>query len=442
MSVKYFVDENLIPNDGSKEILNVFNKNIDFSHTEIYIYPDVHYKSGARVVNGMLIKSKQHIYPACLGVENCGFTFGKIKNSSIEELQESFKKYSQNLKDYGAYDNYSWDYIYNLFITHLKNDFEKRPEFYEFLDIKTIDQAIQKTNNAFTKDIKYRAISGLCSLGGGNHFFEVHQVVEDIKENSEFKTGDFVFILHTDSIGVGDIINLRYSNLSEWDYLKGWNAQKQKLKFKIKQCLHFLKIDCFFTTPLETLKLLFSQKDYRTIKANSSIGKNLLFEHNLASFFGEMNRDLIIQNWATENNIKIEKISSHNHCSVEYQDEYIFQRNGVQYVGNDKYLFLPSAMGNYSYIMENSYNKDAFYTTNHGVGRLQDKHIARGNFTDDGTIKDLESKSICLYRVGRGKLAEQNLNAFKDIKIIIDEMQKQNLATPVVKTKPIAIIKG
>ena len=81
MSLKYLISKELIPNDGSISIIEEFEKN---TNADILVFPDVHFKRGAMIANGMLISSQYNIYLSCLGVENCGFTFGKILNNKDE----------------------------------------------------------------------------------------------------------------------------------------------------------------------------------------------------------------------------------------------------------------------------------------------------------------------------------------------------------------------
>lgn len=445
MKINYFVSKKNIPDDGSNKILEIFEKNITDADTDIYIYPDVHYKSGARVVNGMLIKSRGYIYPACLGVENCGFTFGKILDADENKLKESFKTYSKHLKAYDAIKSPTKPKMLDIFYDYLDKDFAKNRNFYDFLGIKSVKSAFQLAKHCLTKDILRTACGSYGSLGGGNHFFEIHKVVET--KSTDVKKNDFFFILHSDSIAVGDRINLRYSNLSELDFIRNTkHGRKHIRKTRKKQLLYFLKTGLFFKNPFEVFKLIYSQKDYRKIAFDTPLGKRLMFEHNLARIFGEINRDAIINNWAKITGINISVIASHCHDSVMYEkynnENFIFQRNGVQRVGDDDVFMLPSAMGNYSYLMKNPKNPDAFLSANHGTGRNQDKHIARGCYGEDETINDMEQDNILFCHIGNGNIAEQSKKAFKDVGLVIKEMEKYNLGQPIAKIKPIAIMKG
>ena len=99
-------------------------------------------------------------------------------------------------------------------------------------------------------------------------------------------------------------------------------------------------------------------------------------------------------------------------------------------------------MGNFSFLMKNMFNEDAYFSTNHGTGRMDDKHIARNKYTEENTTKEILEKNVALFRVGNGNLAEQNMHAFKEPLSIVNEMERNNLAVKVAKTYPIAIIKG
>lgn len=443
MSVLFFFDTKLLPDDGSKEMLGKWDAKIDSSVTNIYMYPDAHYKRGARIVNGILIRSKKYVYPACLGTENCGYTFGKIENVTKEQLVTSFEKYSKSLKAYQAYREYSTEEVKALFFQNIENDMKKNKDFYDFLGIHNKDELRQALEKILSVEVIKRAKKTLGSLGGGNHFFEIHEIMESKSEN--FRKGDFIFALHSDSINVGWYFNVLYSNLSEMGKWLGRNVLR-KVGFMFKQLTVFYKRGFLFSEFKNVCRLIFSHNDFRAIEFHSVLGKDLLLAHAVAAAFGEMNRTEIIKNWCETNYISISKVYSHSHDSVRLQkngNEIILeQRRGVQYLGEDPICFLPSAMGNYSYILKNVYNKERFFSTNHGTGRMQDKHIARNIYTEEDTISDLKERNIYLYRIGAGNIAEQNLNAFKEPETVLREMEMNNIASVFAKTVPIAIIKG
>ena len=444
MKVKFLVSNDLIPNDGSREILKKW-ENKDNKHTQLYVYPDVHYKKGAQVTNGLIICSDKYIYPACLGTENCGFTFGKIFEKDEAKLIESFQRFSQKLKTYDALNIYSEDIIKCRIYESLENDFNVKRDLYEYLDITKFSDLCNYVEKLLTPEIIEIIKSTLGAMGGGNHFFEIHKVDELFYENTEFKEGDYYFALHSDSIRVGWLYNVLFSNLSEMGRWIGPNFFN-KIKMRKKQKQYF-SIDAISKKCRKELKLMMNSKDQlREIDFETELGKKLLLEHNFASVFGEINRNEIIDGWCKLSGIKIGTRYSHSHdsISVEKIDNklYVIHRNGVQRVGNDPYYFLPSAMGNYSYFMKNPQNKEAFFSANHGTGRLQDKHVAKELYSEEETKKQLEQRDVMLFKIGRGDLSEQNLLAFKEPQLVIDEMKKQGLGEAIARTTPIAVIKG
>ena len=455
MSIKYLVKEELIPDDGSKEIIENFYQNTKDDTLDLLIYPDVHYKKGARVVNGMLTASDDMIYPAMLGVANCGFTFGKIENVTIEDrerLEKSFEDYSKVLKAYNHTKVYTNDEIYNIFYTYLDKLYkdDKYKELFEYVNIKSIDDLKNSVTEIFNSKHIDVASRTLGTLGGGNHFFELQYVEESY--DGKYNNGDIIFILHSDSIAVGERIMLLYSNLSELGYLKGIKGNLQKLLHKLRQIQYFtLKNGLFFKEPKEILNLLYSQDDYRTINTKTKSGKTLIKAFFLSTIFGDMNRDMILNNYEKVlknqvSDVKLNVMGSHSHDSlmIEKNDNKIkiVQRNGVQCVVNDQTFILPGALGTESYLMSNPNNEEAYHSSNHGVGRFLDKHEAKEEFNNENTEEELKKRNMKLYRVGKGNISEQNPNAFKDVFEVTEMMKKENLGERVAKLRPICSMKG
>ena len=455
MSIKYLVEEKLIPDDGSKKIIENFYNKTDDKTLDLLIYPDVHYKKGSRVVNGMLTASNTSIYPAMLGVANCGFTFGRIENVSIDsrrKLEQTFEEYSKILKAYNYSEVYTNDEIYKIFYNYLDRLYTdlKYKELFEFIGIKSVEDLKSSVKDIFNSKHIELAGETLGTLGGGNHFFELQYVEESYDD--QYKEGDIIFILHSDSISVGDKINLLFSNLSELDHLSGVKGNLKKILHRIKQVQYFtLKNGLFLKEPKEILNLLYSQDDFRTIDANTKTGKTLVKAFFLSAVFGDMNRDMILNNYEKIardilGDIKINIIASHSHDSlmVEKNNDKIkiVQRNGVQCIVNDQTFILPGALGTESYLMSNPNNESTYYSSNHGVGRFLDKHVAKKAFNNENTEEELKKRNMKLYRVGKGNISEQNLNAFKDVFEVTEMMKKENLGGRLAKLRPIASMKG
>ena len=444
MIVNYLVDKKYIPNDGSLKIIDGLSRKLDEKHSRITIYPDVHYKKGSRVVNGMIYSSDKYILPACLGVENCGYTVALISSKlSDEQICNSLAKYARNK---AMCKRYAPQFVFEMFENYLTKDYKKKTELYKFLGYDDIKHLIKSAEKYLTEEIIDKATTSLGVLGSGNHFFEVHEIVES-KNDFDLAVGDKVCVLHSDSILVGDYINLVFSNLSELDLFKGQpDLFYKRMLVREEQLRFFFRHRLSVKDVVDMIRLIYSQKDYRLINMNSRIGKILLIYHNLASIFGDMNRDIIISEWANLSGIEYKQLFSHPHDNIsveKYNNVYtIVQRNGVQNMQKDDFFFLPGAMGTPAYFFFNPKENRVFCSANHGTGRFDDKHIARSIYTKYETISELENKKIKLYKIGNGNIAEQNYKAFKDVDLIAKEMEKYGLGNVAAKTRPIAIVKG
>jgi tRNA-splicing ligase RtcB len=104
---------------------------------------------------------------------------------------------------------------------------------------------------------------------------------------------------------------------------------------------------------------------------------------------------------------------------------------------------IPGSMGHHSFIGVADENAvETFCSVNHGAGRVMDKPEALARFTEQQVHSEMESKNIRLYRYGSDNIAEQAPGSFKDISQVIHAMMKLALARPVVRVRPVAVLKG
>lgn len=442
MSLNYFINKKYIPCDGSLEIIKSFAANTD---SDVLVFPDVHYKKGCSIANGMLISSIDKIYPSCLGVENCGYSFGTINCDNENTLVNSFRNLSQNITDLDRMHTYTSAFVVNTLKKHLVNNYNLYPESYQYINIFSVDELISFTELLLDDILIEKARKSLCCLGGGNHFFEIHKI-EKIYEDGQFKPNQYIFMLHTDSIAVGGYLYELFSDLHEMKNNKSLLNWLRIERFKFYQKSYFKKISEKIPGICKDLDMMLCpQNKYQSICTTSPLGSLIILSHKIAACFGEMNREEIIKMWA-DKNISYSMLASHSHDSVTIEKHLgkmrTVHRNGVQYIGRDPYCILPSAMGNYSYIMRNAFNEHLYFSANHGTGRIKDKHIARAHFKSEATEAELKNKNVELFKIGKCNLAEQNMHAFKEPSVIAEEMERYKIANKVAMTVPIAVIKG
>jgi tRNA-splicing ligase RtcB len=107
-------------------------------------------------------------------------------------------------------------------------------------------------------------------------------------------------------------------------------------------------------------------------------------------------------------------------------------------------VLIPGDMGRYSFLLVGTEGamRETFGSTCHGAGRVmsraQAKKAARGRNLD----RELgEGGVIARYR-GRGTLAEEMPDAYKDVADVVDVVDRAGISRKVARLRPLAVIKG
>ncbi|MDG1725651.1 MAG: RtcB family protein [Emcibacteraceae bacterium] len=431
MAISYLVDEEHIPDDGTNNCLTDFIG--QYKDAEILVFPDVHYKEGSRVVNGMLTCLGEKIIPEMLGVANCGFLFGTFTDTTLTEnaLIENAKKWSAQLKDYSRTALVSKEKAITMLLEHFKENLSAYASTRAILDLEN-DAHLEREIRSLLKN-KYLLqglLRGIGTLGGGNHFFELMK-----NEKS-----DFYFAIHSDSVLFGERVNNICSNLNEIKHNNMFIRIIKSMRIRYNQSRLFLNELRSISDIRELYKLVFSVKGDRGIKCTSPIGRKMLLLYLIAHAVGSINREQLLHAFTVINNdvkgptITAQIMSNKSHDQLEVLNSgSIIQRNGVQEV-NDELFYLPGALGTAAYIMRGLNNKKAYNSCNHGVGRLIPKSKVGKNQKDETTMSVL--------RVGHSDLYVQKATYFKDVTKVISQMEKYKTATAVSKLTPFLSIKG
>jgi len=107
-------------------------------------------------------------------------------------------------------------------------------------------------------------------------------------------------------------------------------------------------------------------------------------------------------------------------------------------------VLVPGDMGRCSYVLVGRAEAMAhsFGSTCHGAGRLlsrsKAKKVARGRDIE----AELGRRGVIVRAAGRQTLAEEMPEAYKDVEEVVDVVAKSGLSTPVVRLRPLAVVKG
>ena len=106
-------------------------------------------------------------------------------------------------------------------------------------------------------------------------------------------------------------------------------------------------------------------------------------------------------------------------------------------------LLVPGSMAHYSYLaVADKGTKETLYSANHGAGRVLDKVESRNKFNMEKLKEEMETFKVRLYRYGVGNIIEEIPSSFKNINEIIKVMSSNKIAKPIVRLKPIGVLKG
>lgn len=288
---------------------------------------------------------------------------------------------------------------------------------------------------------KKRGISQLGSLGSGNHFLEIQEVVETFEGNESplnFKKGDIVFLIHTGSRGLGHQVAT--------DYIRIMKHALEKYNIYVPD----LELCCAPITSTEAQDYLSAMAG----AANFAWANRQMILHwvreSLRSFFPDIKLDMIYD--VAHNIAKFEK-----HKVDGKMMEVLVHRKGAtrafgpghpeipeEYQKIGQPVIIPGSMGTYSYLLvgTNLTEAESFGSCCHGAGRSMSRAQAKREYSLEKAFKDLEAKGIVVKAASRGGVLEEIPEAYKDIDEVVEAVVGAGLARKVIKTRPLVVIKG
>ncbi len=297
--------------------------------------------------------------------------------------------------------------------------------------------------DASTEFLSQRAIARgrkqIGTLGSGNHFTEVQQIDKifdtELANKWGLKEGNLCVMIHTGSRGFGHQVATDF-------------------------------IDVFLdATKKYNIDLIDSQ--LACVPIQSKEGQNYLQSMNASANFAYVNRQMITHNVRTvfeEYGIELKLLYdvAHNIAKKESyvvdgeKKELLVHRKGAtrafsknnnllseKYFSTGQPVIIPGSMGTESYVLVgNKAEQLSFGSVAHGAGRVMSRHQALKTLNLEDIEKELKEKNIELMSASRKGIIEEASNVYKDVSKVVDILQKNELANPIVKLKPLQVIKG
>ena len=445
--IKFFLTEDMLPDGETVKQLETLAETAGvIGH--VAVLPDVHRKSRNMTPTGTAIATKDVIVPRAIDTGICcGMRMIRTEINATEFnvslLDALFDELRQAIPVYEHEEqNLSIDEVQDILVQGGKWS-QKRFNLSDTEMACIEDGGTVPTDAATVEQImagvprkslrKGRKVLG--TIGDGNHFLELQEITgilnEEIAAKLGLKKGQVFFMLHTGSRAVGSKMMKGFLKENE-DRLKNGS-----------------------NTPIWTLD------------ANSAEGQNYARAVAAVSNFGFANRIAIteklraaVRKTLHDQNLPMPLLYDCAHVSIKPAriegDKVWVHRHGASsalpasemqshpvFSSTGQPLPIPGSMGHASYVgVVDEGARQAFFSVNHGAGRVMDKPEAGTAFTESQVESELQNKNIRLYRYHSDNIAEQAPGSFKDISQIINAMQQLRLAKPVVKLQPIAVLKG
>ena len=307
--------------------------------------------------------------------------------------------------------------------------------------------AIQGADPQAVSDRAYergKAQSG--TLGSGNHFIEV-QVIDQLYDRGlcdEFglDLGQITVMIHSGSRGLGYQICDEYV-LSMIQCLKKYNINVPDRQ-----------LACAPVNSPEGKAYLGAMRCAANYAwANRQCLMHLtreVFERVFSMSWQKMGMELVYD--VAHNIAKIEK-----HIVNGKEMTLCVHRKGAtrafgpgnpalpaRYKKSGQPVIIPGDMGRNSYLLVGTQKamEETFGSTCHGAGRVMSRTAAVKSVNVNVLLKELESKGIIVKASGRGTIAEEAPQAYKDVNDVVRVAHNAGIAKRVCRMKPLGVIKG
>jgi tRNA-splicing ligase RtcB len=289
---------------------------------------------------------------------------------------------------------------------------------------------------------KKRQQDEMGTLGSGNHYLEVQQVVQvfdaEAASTFGFREGDIVVSIHCGSRGLGHQIGT--------EFLKRMVVSAARYHIELPD------------------------RELASAPINSEVGQEYLGAMRAAINCALANRQIITHlvrqaftGLLPQATLSLLYDVSHNTCKVEEHDIdgiptrlFVHRKGATRAFGpghSDVPLSLRTVgqpvliggtMGTASYVLVGTKESMslAFGSACHGAGRSMSRHQALRQWHGRDIVKELATRGILIRSPSLRGVAEEAPGAYKDVSEVVDAADEANLARKVARLEPLVCVKG
>jgi tRNA-splicing ligase RtcB len=293
---------------------------------------------------------------------------------------------------------------------------------------------------AVSRKAKQRQFKQVGTLGSGNHYLEV-QYVDEIYDHEAARAyglheGQILVSIHCGSRALGHQIGT--------DYLLTMEAASKKYDIPIRE----RELVC---APFKSPE---GQAYFSAVKAamNCAFANRQILAHLVRGCFKKVLG-------TSPEDMKTLYDIGHNTCKMETHDgvKLVVHRKGATRAFGPGNREIPEAyrsvgqpvlvggtMGTSSYILKGTQRgmEETFGSACHGAGRVMSRQQAKRKWVGRELVKEMESRGILLRGHSLAGVAEEAPGAYKEVSGVVEVMHDTGIALRVVRTRPLACVKG
>lgn len=475
--VVFHVQKSLMPNEATLEQLeSVASNECCFHH--IAAMADVHSKPGRKNATGTTICSERYILPQVNDSDPaCGMRLVRTNMNEANTTPEEIQKLFEALVPKVPTKAYLGTFLpFRTVVDICRGGIAP---LIKHLGIETKFEAENSLDrgNFFGKEMSSREILGAIPplflffaqfrsgiLGAaGNHFLDLMKVtdIEDEEKARKLgvKKGDYLFMVHCGSGILGQYTMYMYT-AKKREHLSTaimmnigrffWNTPHRKTVNDIARKIR--ESDFGKKEPLITFD------------GDGEDGTLYMTARNACSNFAHANRAVITHNVSQtikkvlHRDPKMELLYDMPHILVSREEHFgknvWVHRNGTTraygparmsdhsvFRDTGEPAFMPTSMSTEAYLgVGTDKNELSFFSANHGAGKSKDKTDSVIPKNKSELDKKLATKGIRLYNGRSSKVIEQDASHYKRAEDVIASVRENNIATPVARLQPVAVI--
>lgn len=365
--------------------------NLPFAFKHIAIMPDTHEGYGMPI--GGVLATKGVVIPNAVGVDiGCGMCAAKITNQDISEYHESSLKFILGkIRE-----------TIPVGFNHYKEKQSGMPLFKS----KYSNWNLGASSRCIIDEQWDAATYQLGTLGGGNHFIEI-QADED---------NNVWVMIHSGSRNLGKQVADYYNKIAKQLNEKWFSSVDSKwdlafLPIETDEGKHYMEEMhyCVSFAYANRMHMMRTIQNIMNIFNGAEFGDAINIAHNYAAWENHFGQNVVVH------------------------------RKGATRARKGEIGIIPGSMGTNSYIVEGLGNAESFTSCSHGAGRKMGRKEATKRLDLSTEIGNMDGKGI-IHGLRNNSDLDEAPGAYKEIDVVMEN--QKDLVTPIVKLRPLAVIKG